>query len=59
MSITHGTLEMHTEFLIEVSEVKRILTEACRSWEYNIQIDLKEIRCEGVDEIQVVQGRGQ
>jgi hypothetical protein len=43
--------------LDEMSEGNRLVGRGKARWEDNIKVDLKEIRCEGVDWIQLVKER--
>ena len=47
---------MHTGFWWKISEEKNPLGRPRRRWENNIKVDVKEIRCEGVDWICLVEG---
>jgi hypothetical protein len=51
--------DLPVKISVVTSERKKTVGTPKRRWEDNIKIDLKEIRCEGVDWIQQICGRGQ
>ena len=43
--------------LVEKPEGKRLLGRTRRRWEDNIEIDLQEVGCEGIDRVDLAQDR--
>jgi hypothetical protein len=52
-----GEMSMDTKFWLESLNGKRLLVEPKHRWEYNIKMDSKEVGCENIDWIHLLQGR--
>ena len=52
-----GTCERGNEFSVSIKYGKRPLGRPRRRWEDNIRMDLQEVRCVGMDWIELAQNR--